>query len=345
MRLIVFAHRAEAATFLKQGEFKSLESKTGTLYCNSKDYLLICGEGIYSALESVSTAIGEIGSNINEVINYGIAGSLSPKAELSKIYEIRTFYAHDKTEVEFKSYSSSATNELDCITSSTRVLDSEFATHLSCFSHIVDREAWAIARAATNSNLSIKAFKLISDNALTNSSETPICEFIKESAEIYSDQMWKHFQSLENKTEEVLDLEISKVRELYLTVSQFRNYKNLLSSLLSKYPDESEVLKACDLKEIIELKLTEKQRSQKLLEKMREIQSPFNHKLSKELEEILKPLKKVQIAVKLSKDYENDTFNIQASIRNEVELQLISNALKRFDYTKYKEVLRGNLDV
>ena len=40
MRLLVFAHRAEAATFLKQGNFKALESATNSLYTNKEDYLL-----------------------------------------------------------------------------------------------------------------------------------------------------------------------------------------------------------------------------------------------------------------------------------------------------------------
>ena len=345
MRLIVFAHRAEAATFLKQGEYKSLESKTNALYSNSSDLLLICGEGIYSALEAVSTVIGEHSSNIKEIINYGIAGSLSSRAELSKIYQIRTFYAHDKSEVEFKSYSSNVTNKLDCITSAKRVLDGEFANHLSCFAHIVDREAWAIARAANSANISINAYKLISDNALTNISDSPICDIIKESAEIYSDLMWKHFLTLEMKEEELLDLKISKIKELYLTVSQFRNYKNILSSLLSKFDDEEAILKACGIDEIVLLNLTEKQRSQKLIEKMREIQNPFNHNISSELEKILAPLKKAQLNIKLSKNYESDSFNISAAIHNEIDLQMISNALKRFDYSEYKETLRGNLDV
>jgi nucleoside phosphorylase len=345
MRLIVFAHRAEAATFLKQGDFKSIESITNALYSNKSDYLLVCGEGIYSALEMVSTAIGECKSTITEVLNYGIAGSLSEKAELSKIYEIRTFYAHNNSEVEFKSYSSNITKKLDCITSSKRVLDGDFANHLSCFAHIADREAWAIARAASNANLPIRAYKLISDNALTNNSDTPLCEIIKENAEIYSDKMWKHFVALENKEVEIVELEISKIKELYLTVSQFRNYKNLLSSLLHKFPSELSVLENCCIEDIKELNLTEKQRAQKLIDKMREIQNPFNHKLSSEVEEVLRPLKKAQINIKLSKNYESDSFNVSATIHNEVELQLISNALKRFNYSRYKEILRGNIDV
>ena len=345
MRLLVFAHRAEALTFIKVGGFKSVESATNDLYLNDRDYLLICGEGIYSALEMTSTALAECSKNIDEVLNFGIAGSLDRKLELDEIYEIRTSYAQVGQEVEFKSFSTKSSSTLDCITSSKRVLDKAYAEHLSCFANIVDREAWAVARAANLSNKPFRSFKLISDIALDNTSDQLICDFIKEKAEIFSDKLWKYFLTLDSIEAEDQNLLIQTYSSLYFTVSQFRQYKNILNSLLSKYSSEKEILELCDVEGISILSLTEKQRAQKLLDKMREYQTPFNHLLNQKLDIVLSPLKKSQLNIKLSKDYESDTFSFSGKITNEADLQSISSALKKFDYQKYKSLLRGEFDV
>jgi nucleoside phosphorylase len=345
MRLIVFAHRAEALTFIKQGNFKAVESATKNLYSNSDDFLLICGEGIFNSLEAVSSALAENRSTIKSVLNFGIAGSLDSSIEIDSICEIRTFYAQREKEVEFKSYSSDAKTKFDCITSSKRALDGKYAEYLSCFAQVVDREAWAIARASNNYNIPFNSYKLISDFAIDNSKDIPICDYVKEKAEIYSDKLWRFFLKLEKRTEVENKLLISNYNELYFTVSQYRQYQNILSSLLTKYSSEKEILEVCALDEILELKLTEKNRSQKLLEKMRELQTPFNHELANKLEEVISPLKKAQLNIKLSKDYESDTFSFSARVSNKEELAMISNALKRFDFEKYKSLLRGNFDV
>ncbi|WP_127717014.1 hypothetical protein [Halobacteriovorax sp. HLS] len=345
MRLLVFAHRAEAATFLKQGNFKSVESSTQSLYQNEEDYLLICGEGILNSLETVSTVLGELSNAPVEIINYGIAGSLSPKVDINSIVEVRTFYAQMEQIVEFKSFSTDSKELLDCITSSQRVLNKDYAQKLSCFASLVDREGWAIARAASNSNIKLRAFKLISDMALEHTEDSPICEIIKENAEIYSDKMWRHFCSLEFTLENEAPLLIDRNKSFYFTVSQYRNYKGILSSLLTKYESEEAILETCQISSIAEVKATEKQRAQLLIDKMRELQTPFNHKLTKQLDTILAPLKKAQLQVKLSKDFESDSFSISASIHNEMDLLQISQALKKFDYKNYQSILRGNIDV
>ena len=345
MRLLVFAHRAEAATFLKQGNFKSIESSTQSLYKNNEDYLLICSEGVLSALENVSTVLGELPRPPKKVLNYGIAGSLNTKVELDAIIEVRTFYAQIEETVEFKSYSTLSKEKYDCITSSQRILDSLKAHKLSCFAQLVDREGWAIARACSNSNVEFSSYKLISDMALEHNEDSPVCEIVKENAEIYSDKLWRHFSSLETNTFQEESLLIDQNKALYFTVSQYRNYKSLLSSLLTKFSTEKELLLACSIDEIALLNMTEKQRAQRLIDKMRELQSPFNHKLSNELELVISPLKKAQMQVKLSKDYENDSFTISATIHNEMDLVQASHALKKFDYKKYISLLRGNFDV
>ncbi|CBW25922.1 hypothetical protein BMS_1038 [Halobacteriovorax marinus SJ] len=344
MKLLVFAHRAEAQTFLRQAQYKSIDLHGLSLYQNEDSYLLITKEGIFNALEGATTVLASL-DNIDSVINLGVAGGLDSRVEKGAIYQIRTAYSIINDKLEFKSYSSNSTSTIDCITSSSRTLTKEEADKLSCFAHIVDRELWAVAKAASNFSVEFKALKLISDLPYAEENEAGICEIVKEKAEVYSDQLYKEFLKIEYKENEKANFIINNYKELYFTVSQYRNYTTLISQLLTKFETEEEILREINIDSLLNIEALPKQRSALLLEKLRELLTPFNTKLNNQIEAILHPLKQSGLKITLSKNLESDQFKISATIDNEVELQKISKSLKNFNYKDYQLIMRGKIDV
>ena len=344
MRLLVFAHRAEAQTFLKQGSYKSLESISCPIYKNSDSYLIISSEGIFSALEATTATLSRF-EDIQMIINFGVAGALDERVELDSIYEVRTCYAIQNEVLEFKSYTSNSDSIIDCITSSSRTLNQEQAEKLSCFASVVDRELWAIARAAGNFHKKFKAYKLISDEPYKESESSAVCELIKEKAEYYSDKLYRKYISLETESPTSTKLLIEEYKDLYFTISQYRNYSTLLSQLLTRYETEEEILELVSIDRICKLELLPKQRTSVLLEKLREFLTPFNTTLQTKLNEVLSPLHEANIKTTLSKNLEIDQFKISATIQNEVELKKISRALNNIDYQTYQSLMRGEVDV
>lgn len=345
MLLLVFAHRAEAQTFLKIGNYKSVDTRAVDLFKSEDSYLLICGEGTLSALEKLSATLGILKDQITKVLNFGVAGSLAKSVEIDEIYEIRTCYAELGNQIEFKSFSTKNESLLDCISASKRVMDLEYAQHLSCFAHIVDRECWGLARASANFGIPYHSFKLISDMALENNLDSPICEIVKSKSEYYSDRLWKYFQDTVFSETIKQELLIDSYNEFYFTVSQYRQYCSTLKGLLSKYESEKLILDRIRVDQIKTLEMLPKQRSQIVIEKMRELLTPFNTILNSKIESVLSPLKTAKVQVKLSKNLEKMNFNINASVNNENELIQISRALQKFDYKSYQQIMNGEFDV
>ena len=165
MRLLVFAHRGEAQTFLKAGKWDSIQAPYQGLYKSEHEYLLITGEGPQNATEKTAYALGS-NQEIKEVINLGIAGALDKSLELDRIYQIRTCYAQQADSPLFKSYTTDEYKEyIDCITTHERIISETSADKLRPFAQVVDREAWAIASVASllNKKLRYSIIYLISD--------------------------------------------------------------------------------------------------------------------------------------------------------------------------------------
>ena len=102
--LLVFAHRGEAAGFLKRdGPWKSRDGE-GRLYQNRHAFLLLCGEGIMEAALHTTATLSKYGEDISSVVNLGIAGGLSPGVKMDSIVAVRTGYFHDSHEMQFTSF-------------------------------------------------------------------------------------------------------------------------------------------------------------------------------------------------------------------------------------------------
>lgn len=188
--LLVFAHRGEAEAFLKQGGFKSLPFSFKGLYEFEREMLLLTGEGIHSVIEKLPAVCAAFRQNISEIINLGIAGSLSDEIELGEIYAIRKILREGAAPNSFPVFrSADDTAQTDCITAEQRVLEKSYAARLAPFAPVVDRELWGIASVCSRFNLPFRSYKLISDRA-GEDAKTPD---IKRRAAEYSARLYEYY--------------------------------------------------------------------------------------------------------------------------------------------------------
>ena len=165
VKLLIFAHRGEAQAFFNEWELLPVSFFFTGLFKNKDHYLLITGEGPKEASEKTVAVLAAFKSEISEVINIGIAGSLNSKLRVGDCVWIRSSYAQNAKACEFKSYTTNNHNNIDCITAYSRITTSEDKKFLSSFADIVDRELWAIASASHLFKIELSALKLISDES------------------------------------------------------------------------------------------------------------------------------------------------------------------------------------
>jgi purine-nucleoside phosphorylase len=334
MRLLVFAHRGEAQTFLKELEVKS-HPQMNELYIGDNLAILLCGEGHIQSLSKLSYTLGKL-PDCNEVINLGICGALNPDIPLNSIHEIRTIYAQG----EFKSFSNESNKaDIDIITSKDRALKPDQAKELAVFADLVDREAWSLAHISKDLGIDFRAIKMVSDHI----TDAEVCQLIKEKAEVYSDILFDHYKSLESSTmsEEEQCLVFSNPN-FYFTVSQKRQYANLLRAIIQKEDiSESEI----DLSNIESLDKTPKQRAKLLCDHLNKRLYPFKTKVQEHLDEITNDLRKFGAEFKFDKSLEKTSFQFLVRIDSEKSQIHMSETLKKFPWQRFEKIMKGEFDV
>ena len=350
MKLLTFAHRAESQAFLKNKalSFKAKPFAFEGFYCSEKGLaLLITGEGVQSATEKLAAVCGAY-PEITHIINMGVAGILedSPKLEINQIKVLRTCYLSRSEGMEFKSFTTSeeSKNTFDCVTSHKRALTKEDSNRLSPFAPIVDRECWAIGSVASRFKIPFHAYKILSDKVFESGE---ICQQVKDKALFFSESLLKHFLetwSLEvpGPIEACDNLEkMSKDYSLHFTTSHKRKFRSLWSILLKKYSNEKEVLKKLDMDCFKEIKLSPKDKTSFLLEKMENLSTPFKSELKVKLDQSISPLKNAKCSVKFSENFEDDSMELSLKIRKEADLIHLKKALEKTDYKQIKNLLNG----
>ena len=162
MKLLTFAHRGEAQHFLQFDNYQLSNFQFEDLFKNDDNYLLLTGEGLQLTHKRMEILLKNIGSEISEVINLGIAGALTDDIELESVHHINRV----KKEDENKSFQiQNIKSGLDCISALNRVQDISYKNKLLTVAQIVDRELWAIADNCSRYNLPVSSIKLISDYA------------------------------------------------------------------------------------------------------------------------------------------------------------------------------------
>ncbi|KAA3600410.1 MAG: hypothetical protein DWQ06_09195 [Calditrichaeota bacterium] len=339
MKLLVFAHRTEAKAFFEKFNFKPVNINFQNVFQDENLLLLICGEGLQETTQRLSAVCGFFYGKISEILNFGVAGSLSTKIELDKIYSIRTSYAQNLSKTtEFNSFSTTDESaKIDCISSLERILSDEKADTLSHFADLVDRELWAIGSVCKLFKIPFRSYKIVSDLA-GNSTQ---CFDIQEKADFFSTKLFDFYQNLEVKNE-LLPLRNKFPVGFYFTTTQEKIYSNTLKSLNIKLQkNETEILQNIDLKAIGEKSSKPKERTNLLLEKLNSLLNPFSSTLQTKLNELIKPLKEANCSVKFAKDFENDIFTLNAKIENKKNLEKLKIALANFEYEKVIKILNG----
>ncbi len=338
MKLLVFAHRGEAQIFLKNMALKS-HPRINDLYVGEKESLLITGEGITEAISKLAFTLGAL-DKVEEVINIGICGSFDESIEIGSIFSIAHIYAED----EFKSYPCQLTKDkgLDCITAKDRILTENAANKLKNIAPLVDREIWALAKVAKDFGISISAIKLISDHI----KEAVICEYIKDSAEDFSDKLYSHYQNQIHQThdlEEQASFEIFVNTKFYFTLSMRRSISNTLKSLLSKYPQMSEIILLQDIGiEYIEgLDLLPKQRAKELEEALKRKLYPLKYKISEELENLKREIIGNDLNIKFDESLERPGFSFSTHFSSKEDFEIKVKRLQKFDWKKLTDIFEG----
>jgi purine-nucleoside phosphorylase len=332
MRLLVFAHRGEAQTFLKELEVKS-HPQMNDLYIGDDLAVLLCGEGHINSLGKLSYTLGKL-PECTQVINLGICGALNPEVSLHSIHEIRTIYAED----EFKSFTLDD-SKIDIITSKHRALKLEQAKKLGNIADLVDREAWSLAHICKELGIEFKAIKMVSDHI----TDAEVCKLIKEQAEFYSDELYKYFCSLEDQ-KATLDneVEIFSNPDFYFTLSQKRQYKNLLSAIMQKESiSENEI----DLSEFSSLDKTPKERAKLLTESLARRLYPFKTIVNDKLDALTYDLRNYGATFKFDKNLEKTSFQFQVTIDSEKSQLFMAENLKKFPWDKFEKIMKGDFDV
>lgn len=260
--LFTFAHRGEAQLFLKKGGYKPIPFYFDSLYDNGTNFLLITGEGLQKTTEKVAAVCAFYKSRIPQIINLGIAGSLSSELQLGEIYSVRTVYRED----EFHSFTSSeglsSFSRFDCISALNRVVTDEKAEQLGYFAQIVDRELWAIGSCASLFKIPFRSYKLIADRA---GSQTD-CFDLKKRALSFSEKVYDYFCT------EVIPRTVGSRNLLipegfYATVSQSKKLESLCRKLALKWRIEPEkVFEHPDLERLKREEKHPKKRTKLLLE-------------------------------------------------------------------------------
>ncbi len=329
MKCFIFAHRGEAQEFIS---FFKLKTDDQVFYTNQEICLLITGEGPYEVFTKLPYYVAKF--NIKEIINYGIAGSLTQKIKLNEIIAVRTAYAFNQ-EAVFHSYPVNIENQkLDCITTFERVLNDEFANTLSHFAHIVDRELWAIAKISNQYKLKINCFKLISDHAGSNTE----CFDLKQRAEFFSKTMLQHYKEISSKKLDFISEQNQDDFKLPFKTSFTQNkaihtLANKLNSplnlLLKDFNDQDDLIPNANL----------------FIEYLKNKLNPLRPIINKNLNDYSRGLTSIGAKVEFDRNLEKETFKLNFEINSQTNIEKLKNELENLNYSDFTNILSGDFDV
>ena len=353
LNLLIFAHRGEAQAFFNEWEFLPVNFYFTGLFKNKDHFLLITGEGPKDASEKTVAVLAAFKSEISEVINIGIAGSLTSKLKVGDHVWVRSCYAQKAKASEFKSYTTKNHSNIDCITAYSRVSSPEERKILSNFADIVDRELWSIASACHLFKIELNALKLISDE----SDSVDVCQLVKDEAPALSKKLFIEYQNhllkktantpielVSAKSNTILDYILTHPK-LYFTTSQNRKLMTLLRGLSLKKVLNDEEIKTFtnNLIESSAHEKTSKELSKILLTLLSEKLNPLNTEIKSKIAEILAPLTSAGAQANFDPELEQDYIQLNYQIRSTKDQKKLILALEQFNYQKIKNIFKGNL--
>jgi nucleoside phosphorylase len=337
MKLIHLAHRGEAQEFLKVLALKADPRQSG-VYFDDSVVLVISGEGIPETISKLSYAISIYSPT--DIINYGIAGSLSKRVEVNSFYEIRTSYLYEDDKPKFKSFTTqNDSSKIDCISTNQRVLSDMYADILSNFAGIVDRELWGVGFVAKSFNLPFRSFKLISDIA----GESTHCFDLKERALEFSSALCEFY--LTNINSPILE-NLVFTPPIIMSFSNRVRYQKLITNLnLKENITEEEILKSIEVENILEEKIRSKEKANQILAKLESKLNPINSIANDQIQNATKAFTNIGAKVKFDKALETKSFNLSIDINSQKNLDNLKRSIDIFDYKKIEKIWSGDLNV
>jgi nucleoside phosphorylase len=352
MKLLVFAHRGEAQAFFNEWELLPVDFFFTGLFKNNTTYLLITGEGPKDASEKTIAVLSSFKNEITEIINIGIAGSLTPKLLIGDICWVRSSYAQNAERSEFKSYTTQNHTNIDCITAFSRITSIEDRKKLSAFADIVDRELWSIASAGHLFKIETSALKLISDDF----ESIDMCKLVKEEAPALSKNLFHEYQKYEAKLASARPIVLTTHKDsienyflnhpkFYFTTSQARKLSTVLRGLfLKSIVNENELKKiAANIIESNANEKTSKELSKIFLNELGEKLNPLNTKIKEKIYQSIKPLIESGATVTFDPELEQEYIQIHYQLRNTKDQKRLMLALEQFSYQKIKDIFKGDL--
>lgn len=338
MDLLIFAHRGEAQCFLKEMDLKAHpQNKALYLQEDGELGLLLTGEGHHNVLTNLGLALGLLGRDrVKRLINFGICAALNTDLKKGEIYSIRSIYGQG----EFKSFQTQdSAAKLDVITANERLLDNKKAKELEHIAPLADREAWAIGFVAKQVNLELLSYKLISDHV----TDAPICEYIKDLAEEYSQTLYEYYLSLnhENKVSSY-ENPFSNNKNFYFTLSLNREVSNLCKQLCVKY-ETQKIDQLINLNEILDLEQTPKKKALFLRDLLKEKLYPTRTKIIKQLDQFIENSGLEKKELSYDSSIEKIFLNLKVNLKSEKELKLLATKIRNIDWQEFESIMNGEL--
>lgn len=352
--LFAFAHRGEARAFIDHFQMRPMASRSSFLFESENAFLLITEEGKQAASEKLSFALGVFGEQVGSVINLGIAGAVSRNCQMGEIYEIRTAYAFLDGAPVYRSFPMTKLekSKVDCITTEVRVLDSELASCLGAFAHLVDRELWGIASVCKFAGVPVRAFKLVSDDPRQGGS-VDLCQDIRAKADMFSEKLLKHYLLQESRIQNGIRPKIELVSEgdqllafqdadLHFTTSMKNQYQQLLSkNMFFNQLSEEELLQRAKLGELKKMKTTGKAKALLLIETLKEELNPSSKRAREALKRLSEEFRDFGIQLKFDESLETERVQFQFSATNGKEVDALVHKISQFSFQNLKNILDG----
>lgn len=348
-KLLVFAHKGEAATFIEHYKMKRVQSFAGELYLGEKHYLLLTGEGPAKAYVKFSRALSffeKSETKLDNVINIGIAGSLKESVELMSFEKVSVVLGEGSSfGPEFKAIETTdKSEEIYLITALNRVKDNHYASKLSLHAELVDREAYAIANLCEEYQIPFHCYKLVSDLA---GSETD-CFDVKERAKEFSTRLLENYKSLHRGPEKNIDNNIQAIplsflkEHFHFSRSQEVLFEKLKLTLTQAKPESCKnILGLENLKGICNEEKHPKNRSRILLEEMTEELNPFIKLFAGKMAEWFGSRPGAVKNIQTDPFFEKENLRLTIDIQSNEDLESCIDFLEKLPLEDFQDFFRG----
>nr|MBA2403488.1 hypothetical protein [Bdellovibrionales bacterium] len=318
-------------------ELFNLKRTSSQVFESENLVCLITGEGPFEAATSVATLLGQ--QKYHEVINLGIAGSLSDEYAVGSIHPVRSVYLVIDGKPQFKSFKSFEQG-LDCVTSFERILNPEKALPLTGLAHLVDREAWGVAMAAKTLAVPFHSYKLISDQA----GSLGACEVVREKADEWSQKLALHLRSiLIQEEKETHSYQMDGFHFTFTTQHQFEQLLKKMS--LRDELTQDEVFESLPLKKIIGEIPNPKLRAKALLSYMEGKLDPLKDQLEAGLQNWKSRFEKNGISLQTDQTWENPEIKVSFNISSDEDLKQKINSLSELKVKPFTDLRNGTFHV